>query len=151
MPRSGPGGVAIAALTDKRVYIDRGGSGSATKEVVRTEKIVSSGAANVTLTAADDGATVVINDATSRTVTLPATAKGLRFTVIVKTPTAGSGHAVSPNSSDKIMGNGFTSADNKDAICTGATDREGDSIVLVGDGVDGWFIESVTGTWAREA
>jgi hypothetical protein len=41
-------------------------------------------------------------------------------------------------------------ADDKDAINTAATDRVGDSLTLVGDGVDGWYVVGVTGTWARE-
>jgi hypothetical protein len=155
--KGGPGGAGIWAfrkgshVDNGRIFIDRAGSGEASKEVIRTEKIINTGAANLTLTAADDGATVVFNDATSRTVTLPATAKNLRFTFIIKAPTAGAGHLVTPIAADKVMGNGFTSADDKGAICTGASDREGDAIVLVGDGLDGYFIESVTGTWAREA
>lgn len=81
---------------------------------------------------------------------LPATANGLCFTFVFKVPSGGTGGQVSPVAADKIMGNGFTSADNKAAINSGATDREGDCITLVGDGVDGWFIDNVMGTWARE-
>lgn len=157
VPKGGPGAAGICVLKKAgsvdtgRVFIDRVGSGDASKEAVRTGKIINTGAGNVTLTPADDGAIVIFNDATSRTVTLPATAKALRFTFIVKTVTAGAGHLVTPIAADKVMGNGFTSADDKGAICTGATDREGDAITLVGDGLDGYFVESVTGTWAREA
>lgn len=152
--KAGPGAIGLwCDKTSKRLFIDRSASSSRTTvpEVIRTERIIYSGAGNVTLTEADDGATVVINDATSRVVSLPATKKALRFGLIIQTVTAGAGHALSPVAADKIMGNGFTSADNKDAICTGATDREGDSISVVGDGADGWFIDGVTGTWAREA
>lgn len=82
--------------------------------------------------------------------TLPATANGLWFTFVFKVPSAGTGGQVDPAATDKIMGNGFTSADGKAAINSGATDREGDCITLVADGLDGWFIENVMGTWARE-
>jgi hypothetical protein len=53
-------------------------------------------------------------------------------------------------SADLIRGNGITPADNKDLICTQATSRIGDSCTIVGDGVDGWYITAITGTWARE-
>jgi len=157
--RGTAGGASIFAfekagsVNKGRLFVDRGDDGEASMEVVRTEKIVSVSDATHALTAKDDGATVVItHTAGSSVVSLPATAKGLRFTVIVKgLAGGGAGHAVSPVAADKIMGNGFTSADNKDAICSAASDREGDAITLVGDGADGWFIESVTGTWAREA
>lgn len=106
---------------------------------------------NVTLTAADSGSIVVFDSTTSIVASLPATSAGLVFTFVVKQLTASGGHAVSPVAADKIMGNGFTSADNKDAICSAASDREGDALQVVGDGVDGWYVTSVTGTWAREA
>lgn len=63
----------------------------------------------------------------------------------------GAGLSISPAAADAIHGNGLTSVDNKDLINTGATDREGDMVELVADGVDGWFIVSVNGTWAKEA
>ena len=33
----------------------------------------------------------------------------------------------------------------------GSGDRAGDAITLVGDGVDGWYITGLTGTWTRQA
>ena len=64
---------------------------------------------------------------------------------------AGTGLAVSPSALDHIRGNGLTSLDNKDLINTGATDRLGDAVRMYSDGVDGWVIEWVVGTWAKEA
>lgn len=107
-------------------------------------------AANYTVLASESG-NVFVATAANVEFTLPATSAGLWFTFVSKVPTAGTGVQVSPAAVDKIMGNGFTSADNKAAINSGASDREGDSITLVGDGLDGWFIVNVTGTWAREA
>lgn len=106
--------------------------------------------ANQTLTAADSGKTYVAN-AADLVFTLPATAKDLIYRFVVKTLSATTGLSVSPVAADKIMGNGFTSANDKDAINTAATDREGDMIEVVGDGVDGWYISAVIGTWARQA
>jgi hypothetical protein len=85
--------------------------------------------------------------------TLPATAPGLqyRFVLAAAGLSSGTGFSVSPNASDKIMGNGFTSADNKDAILAGSGDREGDMIELTADAAGaGWYITGVIGTWTRE-
>ena len=108
--------------------------------------------ADFTVSAADAGKTFLITGV-DKVATLPATAAGLRFTFVVASTalSAGTGFSVSPNAVDKIMGNGFTSADDKDAINSGASDREGDLLELTGDGVDGWYITRVIGTWARQA
>jgi hypothetical protein len=95
-------------------------------------------------------------------ITLPATVVGYSFTVRnggVKATggaygtgsDASAGINVSPNAVDKIAGNGFTATDDKDAINTKATAKVGDEIRLIGDGANGWFLETVKGTWAREA
>lgn len=108
--------------------------------------------ADTTLTAADSGKVIVINAAASKVITLPATAAGLTFTVTHQVAsTSGAGHALSPVAADLIRGNGITPADNKDLICTQGTSRIGDSVTIVGDGVDGWYVTAITGTWAREA
>jgi hypothetical protein len=108
--------------------------------------------ADTTLTAAESGK-MVVNAAASKTITLPAADKaGLRFTIIYQVATtSGSGHLVDPAGTDLVCGNGFTPAAGKGAVCTQATARIGDSITLVSDGAGAWYIESVTGTWAREA
>jgi hypothetical protein len=59
--------------------------------------------------------------------------------------------AVSPNAADQIIGNGFTPADNKDALNPKATSKAGDEITLVSNGSAGWFVSNVVGLWAREA
>lgn len=151
LPKSGPGQVGFAVKrADKRMHLDRG---NGRQENVAPESIKSSAVNAITLTAADDGCTVVTTNTTDTTVvTLPATALGLRFRLILGgLAGAGAGHSFSPAAADKIMGNGFTAADDKDAICSAATDRIGDCIELLGDGVDGWYVTHVTGTWAREA
>lgn len=104
---------------------------------------------NKTLAEADCGTVQVVNAAA--TITLPSTVVGMTFIVEVGMTTAGASPTVnvSPAALDKIMGNGFTSADNKDAISTAG--RAGDRIVLVGDGANGWFVQEVRGTWTREA
>lgn len=104
-----------------------------------------------TLAATDCGVVqVVATDA--QTLTLPATVVGMTYVVRNGGTADGAvGITVAPNASDKIMGNGFTATDNKAAINTKATAKVGDELVLVGDGVDGWFVQRVVGTWARAA
>lgn len=111
---------------------------------------------NFSITDKDDGKTFYFKDAAaSQVASLPAVSaknKGMRVAGVVDAlPAAGAGHAFSPAAADNIRGNGFTVADNKDAICSAASDRIGDYIELESDGVDGWVIVGVTGTWAREA
>lgn len=114
------------------------------------------------LTLADQGVVQnVINDL--GVITLPATSAGAVFVIrngglpasSALGAASGSGGGVvvaaSPNASDKIQGLGFTAADNKDALNTKATSQVGDQIVLVGDGIDGYNIQSAKGIWAREA
>jgi len=103
-----------------------------------------------TLDAGDSG--VVQNVTASATITLPATAVNLVYTI----RNGGTGETdgavtvnVSPAAADQIVGNGFTAADNKDAINT--LGRAGDEITLIGNGSGGWNVASVTGTWTREA
>jgi hypothetical protein len=102
--------------------------------------------ASLTLTAADHGATVIADSTTSVVVSLPATQKGLKFTLCIKQLTAAGGHAFSPVAVDKILING--KADDEDYVCSAASDALGDFVTLIGDGVDGWYVASQNGTWA---
>lgn len=105
---------------------------------------------NKTLDEGDNGVVQVVT--ADATITLPSTVAGYSYTIV----NGGQGSTdgtiainVSPAALDKIMGNGFTSADNKDAINTNG--NYGDSITLVGDGANGWVVREVVGTWTREA
>jgi len=115
-----------------------------------TDSVVTK-SANYTLTAADSGKVIVVTGA-DKVMTLLATVAGLRFRFVLAATalSTGTGLSISPQSTDKIMGNGFTSEDDKDAILAGSGDREGDMIEVVGDGDLGWYITGVTGTWTRE-
>lgn len=107
--------------------------------------------ANYTMAEGDSGKVTNV-DTDGVVLTLPATVVGMTFTFRNAGSSNGTvGFSVSPNSADKIMGNGYTSTDNKDAINTKATAKVGDELTLVGDGVNGWFVARVVGTWDREA
>lgn len=103
-----------------------------------------------TLDAGDSG--VLQNVTASATITLPSTALGLCYTIM----NGGEGETsevtvtISPAAADKITGNGFTAADDKDIINT--TGRGGvDFVTLLGDGADGWTVVACSGTWTRQA
>lgn len=119
------------------------------KEFLYRENMPEADLVSRTLTPEESGATFEAG-AVDLVYTLPATQRGLVYTFIVKTISTVTGLSISPNAVDKIMGNGFTSVDDKDVINTAATDRVGDLIQLVGDGVDGWYVRDIIGTWAKE-
>jgi len=106
--------------------------------------------ADKTLDAADSGKLFYVT-VDAKTITLPATALGLTYTIVNGLPAGQTIVTISPNASDKISGADLTAADNKDLINTKATARYGDKVVLFADGADGWFIQKMTGTWARQA
>lgn len=108
--------------------------------------------ANYTVKASDSGNLLIVTTA-DLVLSLPATVKGYIFSVAVAAAalSVGTGLSLSPVALDQFIGNGFTPADNKDAINTGASDRAGDFIQVAGDGSLGYYITTVIGTWAREA
>ena len=106
--------------------------------------------ANYSLVAGDSGALILVT-AADKVLTLPSTVAGLTYRVVLAAAglSTGTGLQIAPAAADKIMGDGFTSGDNKAAVLAGSGDREGDSITLVGDGADGWYIVAHEGTWTR--
>lgn len=102
--------------------------------------------ADKTLTAADSG--IVQNVLATATITLPATAVGLRFSIrngADYTATV----KVAPVALDQIVGNGFTPADNKAAINT--LGQGASHIDLLGNGTTGYVVQACSGAWTREA
>jgi len=105
-----------------------------------------------TATAADSG--LVLNFTASATLTLPAIAAGTsNVTVIARVGNEGITLNVSPNSADKIVGNGFTAADDKNLVFT--TQPAGSYVVLVGTNEattdSAWTVQRILGTATREA
>lgn len=105
-----------------------------------------------TLTAADSG--VVQNVTATATVTLPAVAAGTaNVNFIIRVGAPGITVTVSPNSADKIVGNGFTAADDKDLIFT--NQPAGSFVVLSCSNeatTDGAYtVQFIRGTATREA
>lgn len=80
--------------------------------------------------------------------TLPATKKGLVYIFINSGADGNNILEIDPNAADKILGNDLTGSDGGKLTNTKATAKIGDCVVLVGDGDVGWYITSITGTWA---
>lgn len=112
---------------------------------------------NLSLTVHDSGKTVFVG-VDAKTVTLPPTMKGVKFT-FVNTGDAGNNIVkVSPAAVDGISGTvGSVTLDgtiNKAAQNTKATANTGDSITIIGTGLTGpkaWIVLTGTGVWAKEA
>jgi len=101
---------------------------------------------NKTLDEGDGG--VIQRVKATCTITLPATAVGRCYPIEHDGADGTLTITISPNASDKIMGAGFTSADDKDIVCTNG--NQGDQVILVGN-ADGWNVLFMQGTWVREA
>lgn len=104
-----------------------------------------------TLDAGDSG--VAQNVTATATVTLPAIAAGVSgMAAIIRVGKAGITLTISPNSADKIVGNGFTAADDKDMIFT--NQPVGSYVVLVPNNeatTDGaWMVQRILGEATRE-
>jgi len=107
---------------------------------------------NKTLDAGDSG--VVQNVTATCTVTLPAVAAGTSgVTYLIRVGDEDLTVTVSPNSADKIVGNGFTAADDKDLIFT--TQPAGSYVVLtaVNEATtdSAWTVQRILGTATRQA
>jgi hypothetical protein len=84
--------------------------------------------------------------------TLPAIAAGLSGITILAVGAFGTtAVTIDPNAGDSILGPDITAADNKDLICTKATQRRGDFVTLIAGDADGYMVTEMRGTWAREA
>lgn len=97
-----------------------------------------------TLDEGDSG--VVQNVTATATVTLPST--GANFAFIVRVGAPDITVTVAPAAADKIMGNGFTSADNKALIFT--NQEVGSFVRLAYGGTDGWVVTEISGTATRQ-
>lgn len=86
----------------------------------------------------------------AKVLTLPSTAAGLNYTIMNTGADGAVLVTISPAAADKISGVGLTAADDKDLLNTKATAKHGDMVRLIGDGVDGWVVAEMRGTWARE-
>ena len=110
-----------------------------------------------TLGRADSGKIFLIGT-DAKTITLPATEKGIEYTFINSGADGAVLISISPNANDAIHGTTCAGTnvvlggvDDKDLLNTKATATTGDSCKLVADGVVGWYMVSCTGIWASES
>lgn len=107
--------------------------------------------ADKTLDAEDSGKLFWV-DTDAKVITLPAIATGLDGCMVVNGGSYGAvAVTLSPAAADMILGPDITGADNKDLINTKATARRGDFVILGGNDADGYAVQALRGTWAREA
>lgn len=133
-------GVAIVAF-DAMKYRDPYGNFTV-RETISADK---------TLDAEDSGKLFWV-DTDGKVITLPAIATGLDGCMVVNGGSYGTvAVALSPNASDMILGPDITGADNKDLINTKATAQRGDFVIFGGNDADGYSVQGIRGTWAREA
>ena len=135
-----------AASASKYLVVD------ANAQISGLRRTVNLSAATQTLDATQSGQRFV--GAVDAIFTLPAATagtKGVWYEFECGVPSSGVGVSISPAAGDSIRGNGLTAVVNKDLINSGATDRVGDAVRIYCDGVVGWVIAGIIGTWAKEA
>ena len=105
-----------------------------------------------TFDAEDSGKLFCVTDAgDADALTLPAIADGLGGITILAVGAFGTtAVTISPAAADMILGPDITGADNKDLICTKATQRRGDFVTLGLGDADGYNVLEMRGIWARE-
>lgn len=107
--------------------------------------------ANKTLDAEDTGKLFWV-DTDAKIITLPATGAGLSCIIVNGGADGTVAVNVSPNAADQITGPDITAAADKDLINTKATAQRGDLVELADiDNTDGYVVQRLVGTWAREA
>lgn len=94
----------------------------------------------------------VTEEADADALTLPSIADGLSGITILAVGAFGTtAVTIDPAALDMILGPDITGADNKDLICTKATQRRGDFVTLIAGDADGYMVTDMRGTWARQA
>ena len=114
--------------------------------------------ASATLSNTDSGTKYLVGT-DALVITLPATKKGVEFTIINSGADGNNIITISPAVGDAIIGTIANASadsvsggvDGKDIINTKATANKGDRITLIGDGASGWYIVEGVGIWASQA
>lgn len=79
---------------------------------------------------------------------LPSTKKGLVYTFVNSGADGAALVEIDPAVADLIVGNDLIGTDGGKLSNTKATAKRADTVTLVGDGADGWFIVASLGVWA---
>jgi len=132
-------------------------------DVLGNNAVISQGSveaitASATLSYEDSG-TVFLVGTDALVITLPPTKVGVTYTIVNSGADGNNIITISPDAADAIFGTVANAAADsvsggvvdKNLVNTKATANKGDSVTLVGDGIDGWYIVSGVGIWASEA
>jgi len=140
-------GIAVTgttAFTDDVTYSDYFYPANAVVETITADK---------TLDYLDSGK-IMLCATDSIQFTLPAmtdsTCAGATFTIINIGTDDATEIAFSPSTGDQIVGPNIAGVDGKDLINTAATSKSGDMCRVVCDGVHGYFVTDIAGTWAAQ-
>jgi predicted RecA/RadA family phage recombinase len=141
--------VYAAAAADEFVYVNLNDVGQAPSAWLNTHRLVKAVDANA---AATESGSVYDVTTDAKTITLPATAAGLEFTVMNALNDGAALVEIDFQAGDKNCGGCGVAAggDGKKLSNTKATAKKGDFITLRGDGADGYYIVAIRGTWAQE-
>lgn len=130
--------------------------GAFVKESLNDKDIIQTVDDDLTLTERDSGKIFIVT-VDAKTITLPSTAKGVKYTFINGGADGAVLITVSPATLDAIHGttNASTNVvlsgvDNKDALNTKNTATTGDYLTIVGDGSVGWYVIGCGGIWASQ-
>ena len=128
-----------------------------TKRPIATDAVKVLTAAH-TATTAESGTTYFINTATGVTVTLPSTAEGLKYSMVIGVVSTSGTHAFSPAAADAIiLAGGANVTVDKDLQSSASADAVGDSVTIIGTGTaaTGWLVVAVTeatpDNWGKES
>lgn len=106
--------------------------------------------ADKTLDAQDTGKILEV-DTDAVKLTLPSTVAGITYHIRNVGANGAVEILIDPAAADLIAGPDIGGVDNKDLINTKATAKKGDYVKIVGNGVAGWHVTEISGTWAAEA
>ena len=100
---------------------------------------------------AQDTGKIIEVDTDAVKLTLPSTVAGITYHIRNVGADGTVEILIDPASADLIAGPDIGGADDKDLINTKATQKKGDYVIIVGNGVAGWHVVDISGTWAAEA
>jgi hypothetical protein len=139
-----PAGILVEYVSATSGWIDIGPALYQHPTVKR--KVITKTAAYTVL--AEESGAVFYSGTDNIVFSLPPTQKGLVFTFINSGADGAALVEIDPDAADLIVGNDLIGSDGGKLSNTKATAKRADTVTLVGDGVDGWFIVSSLGVWA---
>jgi hypothetical protein len=134
---------------NRKITIPSGSTFDASAASVTAYPVVTDSADTYALTAAQSGAVYIGTKASAtQVISLPVpTTAGLRYTFVCGSA-AGELNIDPGAATYKITGPGITVVATKDLKNTAATNVLGDTVTMVSDGTDTWWVTAISGIWA---